>query len=403
MALYFLNLYSNLRAVQSRRKLRALAWASLAAICLCVGVLAYEVVLPLFLFNFVLLWLGGRQGDGRLKKIVLPILLASQLIGLAVLTKFKAASERTHNEGILGQLLRYDYSRNIKAGLVTHFGSYGVAMPRKLFRILRDYPDATILLSGALLGLLIFLYLRRVAELSESDPPGNSVWVMLIPLGLIVFGLGYCVFLGVGNISFSTTGISNRTAIAAAIGVAMCFVGLVGFFTSLLRTGAMRQVAFCLLVALLCVAGFIINNTIAGFWAAAYDREREVINDIRSAFSTIPEGSTLMLDGVCPYIGPAIVFDNQWDLEAALRIAYSDPGIRADIVRPNMEVGDEGLSTSSYGFWKAPHPYGDGLIVYHYGEKKKYVMKDAHTAREYFEVNKTLCPEGREGYGVKAF
>jgi hypothetical protein len=160
------------------------------------------------------------------------------------------------------------------------------------------------------------------------------------------------------------------------------------------------------MVALLCVSGFIINNTVAMFWVDAYQQEKAIINDIRTHAPKISPGTTLILDGTCPYIGPAIVFDNQWDLSDALKYYYDDPTISADVVRPNLTITETGLSSYSYGVTDI-HPYGDKLLLYNFQQKLMMKLTDADATRHYFQMNNPHrdngCAPGSEGIGVEIF
>lgn len=69
IALYFLSLYADLRVLQAQAA-RMWTWKLLSIACLLGSTLAYEVVLPLFLLNVVLVWyrarkLHGQEGAGR--------------------------------------------------------------------------------------------------------------------------------------------------------------------------------------------------------------------------------------------------------------------------------------------------------------------------------------------------
>jgi hypothetical protein len=227
----------------------------------------------------------------------------------------------------------------------------------------------------------------------------------LVTWGLIVFVLGYAIFLTNFNVQFSPTGIANRTAVAAAIGVALSQVGAMGWLSTLFRSERWRRRVYCIFVALLSVISFLINNTIALFWSAAYRQDQEILTAIRRNFPKLPTGSVVLLDGTCPYIGPAIVFEASWELRGALQMSYRDQSLRADIVRPDIQVREDGLFTSEYGF-EYHYPY-DKLFVYHFGQKKAYQLTDVETARHYFKKvrqdYRKNCPENYEGLGVPVF
>jgi hypothetical protein len=99
---------------------------------------------------------------------------------------------------------------------------------------------------------------------------------------------------------------------------------------------------------------------------------------------TLPRGSTLLLDGACPYVGPAIVFESSWDLEAALRIIYKDSSLNADIVKPNLRIGEEYLSTFIYSF-EEKYPYGN-LFIFNSKNNLTYRLKSKEDAELYLKT-----------------
>ncbi len=113
----------------------------------------------------------------------------------------------------------------------------------------------------------------------------------------------------------------------------------------------------------------------------------------------------MLLDGICPYIGPAIVFESNWDLQGALMIMYRNYDLRADIVNPSLKVHEDGISTSIYGD-KSRYPYQQ-LLIYNFAQKLTYPIINAETANRYFsQYNPDYsngCPPSQEGLGVSIF
>ena len=118
---------------------------------------------------------------------------------------------------------------------------------------------------------------------------------------------------------------------------------------------------------------------------------------------SLPHDSTLILDGVCPYDGPAIVFDSSWDLAGALQVAYRDPTLTADVVTPRLRVDEQGITTTTYDQPKT-YPLGRNLLVYRAGAASARPLSTAADARAYLEIFTAVqCPAGREGVGVRLF
>lgn len=227
----------------------------------------------------------------------------------------------------------------------------------------------------------------------------------LIVLGIFIFVLGYSIFLRSQNVINTLTGIGNRIALAGSLGVAISTVGAVGLTGYLIPTDRLRKIFFVSGIAILCTCEFIIINTIGSFWVKAYANEQEILHKIRSNMDTLPRGSTLLLDGACPYVGPAIVFESSWDLEGALRIIYKDNSLNADIIKPNLRIGEEYLSTFIYSF-EEKYPYGN-LFIFNSKNNLTYRLKSKEDAELYFQKRhpeyKNSCPTGVDGIGVQVF
>ncbi|MEK6321646.1 MAG: hypothetical protein AABN33_08180 [Acidobacteriota bacterium] len=415
IGLYFLSLYSDLRAVRARHA-HIWRWKLAGFFALLCSALGYEVALPLFLLNPVLVWWRAKQlydpssNKELIRKTVL-VSLASNTLGVAVIVIYKILTARgepdlfVHRMGIFG-----DYSSHLVklavGAIGVNYGSYGIGLPVKIARVLSFYPNPKVLAVGVLLGLAVFGYLYRITNRQATDLPSEASYFRLMAFGLIVFVLGYSIFLTNSQVGFSSTGVYNRSAIAAALGVAISFVGVIGWVSWVLPSLRLRRSFFCLLIALVCMSGFLLNNTIAAFWISASRQQKEVIAAVRQQFPTLRSETTLFLDGVCPYTGPGIVFECYWDVSGMLKVYYADPSLKGDIVKHNLKIEEQGLSTSIYGERRV-YPYGDKLFLFHLGQNKLYQLSDADTARRYFQdVNpdyKSNCSEADEGYGASIF
>jgi hypothetical protein len=62
--------------------------------------------------------------------------------------------------------------------------------------------------------------------------------------GLAIFGVSYALFIPTGRILFTSTGINNRVGTAAAVGVALIFVSLLGQLCAALRRLSWRLPVF---------------------------------------------------------------------------------------------------------------------------------------------------------------
>jgi hypothetical protein len=150
----------------------------------------------------------------------------------------------------------------------------------------------------------------------------------------------------------------------------------------------------------------VIQNVLALHWIRASDLQRSILADIHHQQPSLPPRSTLILDGVCPYVGPAIVFESRWDLRGALRVMYRDSSIDADVATRRMVVTPQELSTEIYSDVYR-YPFRDGLLVYDYRRRRAYPLTDSEAARRYFADRPFSpprdCPPGREGLGAPAW
>jgi hypothetical protein len=207
------------------------------------------------------------------------------------------------------------------------------------------------------------------------------------------------------NVAFGTTGVNNREAVSAAVGVAITYVGLAGWISWMMPSLWSRQICFCIMIATLSSGGFLLNNTIAGFWTTASVRQHEIIATIRQELPTPQPDTTVILDGACPYVGPGIVFECYWDVTGVLRTYFRDPSLHGDIIKRNTRITDSFLVTSIYSE-KKYYPYSDRLLVFDLNTKTIHQLGSFEAAKQYFErlnPGHNDCANGVEGDGVWIF
>ncbi len=403
VTMYLLSLYSGLRAVRSGT-VRAVLWGLLGIVCLPVSILAYEVALPLFVLNVALIWhhagsypYRGNRGQPLISRLV----IAGDAAALVLTVIYK--SVMTVRADLPSNYTAYLVKTALGA-VVINYGTYGVALPYVAWWALSHIGWAAATL-GLTTGASMAVYLYYVVLPSGTDWPGRAIWRLLALLGLAVFGFGYAIFLGTSRPAFTSTGVGNRVAIAACIGVAISLVGFLGWASSLLPTEQLRRACFSLLVGLVSTSGLLMIDALGAHWALAYEQQQQVVAEIRRHVPSLPSGSTLILDGSCPYVGPAVVFESSWDLRGALALEYHDATIRADVATPSLKRDDAGITTELYGArWR--YPYGK-LFVYNTGSKRLYRLGTRGDGDRYFEsispVTDHKCPQAAEGRGVPIF
>jgi len=391
ITLYFLSLYADLRALRNRLA-HIWRWKLLSMISLVGSGLAYEVALPLFILHPLIIWRHAQQLYGRVpgRNMVRQnagVLLGSNLLLLGLVLAFKVVMtiHLGDQTGLRPGIRRGGGYLDYVVFLVTesirvNLGTYGVGLPHVVWRAMHLLPDWTIIIVAGFFALIILAYLTYVARQSQLTQPSRATWRVCILTGLVVFGFGYAIFLSTDRIAFSSAGLDNRVAIAAAIGVAFLFVGGVGWLSSLFHSIYSAKRVFCILVSLLCACGFLVINTVAIFWTTAYRQQQVILADIRERIPALSPGSTLIVAGICPQIGPAAVFHAQ-DLAHALTLSYEQPVLRADVAYWSPRITEKGIAIRG-GFY----PYDEKLLLYNFTQKIIYPLPDAGSVRRYSQM-----------------
>ena len=208
--------------------------------------------------------------------------------------------------GYQGGLLHH--AAYVTSGAIkVNFGTYGVGLPYVLWWILDHRFSVVVLGTGVVVGVLVFLYLRGVRDRQSLSPAQVGIrwplWRELVAAGLFLIAAGYGLFVVTGQIYMTSVGIDNRVNIVPALGMAILVVGLLLRATELVDA-RWRSTAFTLGVAALATAGVIVTNTIASYWESAYTRQQEVMARLERALPQDPSDTIVLLDRICPEIGP---------------------------------------------------------------------------------------------------
>jgi hypothetical protein len=397
--LYFASLYADLRATRAS-PLGAGVWKLAAVSSLLFSALAYEIFMPLFLLNAALAayWTHRSQSDvtnGRALFAALPNLIA---LGLAV--AFKAMT--TVRAGSVAAVADVSWFAALLASAArVGFLTYGIELPVVAVELVRRHFDAKILGIAALLGGAIFVYLLSVSR-SDAIADRRAALRRLIPAGLLVFVFGWAIYLTNRQVGITPTGVNNRTAIAAACGTATALVGLIARLSSIASGKLAQRVTSAGLIALICASGFAITITLSSFWVTAYSQQKRILSELRRQVPVLGDETAVILDGVCPYVGPAIVFESSWDLRGALRMLYRRPALRADVTSADLEVRHDGLYTFIYGYVQR-YPLRN-LLLYDDDRRAVRRISGFGEAREHLAPDGLhglpRCPDGEAGFGV---
>jgi hypothetical protein len=408
MAGYALGFYLALSALRKRNG-SFYVWTLLSILALAVSSLAHELVLPLFCLTIVTVWLRGhRLGVPYSKLLLLNLAMISLLLAVTVF-KFIGAHWLLH-EGhniyqikwtlvhmfdIKGKAYDSPYGLKLLRALEVNYVELGLYLPRAVCRLMSTSSLWFELCISAGIAIAAFWYVTRIFAAS------SEIYFWTFAAGFAVFIGGYAIFLTTSDIQLTTTGMGNRVNIAATAGVAMTFVSASGAITGLLRSGRYCRLAFGFLVSVLCFCGCFVTNGIASYWVIASQRQHAVLNSIRSQIMHLEPGTSLLLDGVCPYVGPAPVFESDWDFTGALTVLYPNRSLKGDVLKNHTKFLPSGVRTVWY-FMPNTYTYGKKLLIYDYANKELYPLTNS-SARRPSTFEGCVCRDELEGFGVKIF
>lgn len=397
------SIYADLRAVRSQGS-ALWRWKAAALASLAGAGLGYEIALPLLAAAVPLVWYRSRRSEAgtlssRIGRVGTTVFFGSNILVLSAIVAFKLAFPV--GVGVDGNYVQH-LARLALGSATTSFGSYGIGLLESTRWAVATVDGGTLAV-GLTLSAIIAVYLGVLGRRDSSHTWTVRNWLRLLAGGVLVLALGYGIFLTNGRILFSSSSISNRVSIVAAAGVAMIWIGLVGAMAATVPP-RWRAWVFAVPVAVVCLSGFLIVHGLATTWAEAWQRQQAILADIQTRLPALEDGTTIILDGSCPYVGPGIVFESNWDLAGALETQYGDPTVRADVVSANLSVDEDGLSTRLYVDHIARYEYDRRLLVFDARDSAVRPLPNADTARAWWATRQEPdCPRGGAGYGTELF
>jgi hypothetical protein len=401
-AFYLLSFYAGLRALRARRRAALLAWLTLAVGAVAASLFAYEVVYPLFALELGLLWWAARRSVGDLRPAqwltIGALAVAVVAVGVVKATLVAERGQNGYQVGF-GDGLAHHLAYLVSGSIKLNVGTYFLAVPYVLWWIVRHRLSVASLGAATAAGLLAYGYVRWIADGDREALIGARHWRNCVRVGLVAFVLGYAIFLTNRQVLFRSAGIDNRVNAAAALGVAAILTGAVGWITAQLDEGR-RIAVFSASVGCIVATGILIISTLGSFWTSAAKKQHAIVSSLQQKAAILPSSSTVVLDGVCPESGPAVVFADQWDLRGALALTYHDPSLAADTATQALRararqlelemtfLGDRSTRTYAYG----PH-----LFVYDFPRRTLSVLRDRSEAARYLSSQRPLfrCPPQR--------
>ena len=349
---FCLSVYADLRLLRAAPGRRTL-WQILGILGLLLSCLSYELLIPLFALAPLLAWHQQRQlaahGEATAGPRTPLLLLARNWLLLAAVMGFKIFTTNRAEGGFdaLGQLVWFA-GLQLDAFEDLLIGPYGVRMPRMVQRALFEYFDPVALLLSLAVGALVFVALFWRPSHPDDRLPELRTLLRLAALGLVLFVAGYAIFLTNRQAIITATGINNRSSSGAVFGITLLIVAGAGIAARLLRREQLVNLAFALIIAAYAGGSTLAVTTLGNLWATANQEQRAIMAELRTRFPTPAHGSSIIIDGYCPYIGPAPVFEAFWDTSGMLRELYDDPTLQGDTINYRTEVHPDGLYTRMY-------------------------------------------------------
>jgi hypothetical protein len=405
MAGYAVGFYLALLALRKRGN-SFYIWAVLAILALTASLLAYDLVLPLVGLTIVLVWFRGRQlGISSSKLFLLNFAMISMLLAV-IGFKFIVAHRVLHEGSNIHQIkftLIHLFDPNMPGrmelnflrALQVNYVELGFYLPRAVYRIMSWSSLWFEFWISVVVAATALWYVHRIFA-----GGGAETYLRTFAASFVVFISGYVIFLATSGIQLTTTGMGNRANIAATAGVAMTMVSVAGIASRLFHSERYRSLVFSSFVSALCFCGCFVTNGIASYWVTASRQQHAVLDSLRAQITHLEPGTTLLLDGLCPYIGPAPVFESSLDFTGALTVLYPDRFLKGDVLKNHTRFSSAGVRTAWY--WPNAYAYSQKLLIYDYANKELYPLPNS-SARRPSALEGCVCRDELQGFGVKIF
>ena len=404
MAGFALGFYLALSALRKRNG-GFYVWTLSSILTLAASLLTYDLVLPLVLLIIVIVWLRGQKLGVSFSKLLLLNLAMITMLLAVIGFKFIVAHRLLHEGSNISQMkwtlmhivdpnMPGRMELNLLRAFQVNYVELGFYLPRAIYRIMTGSSLRFAFWTSAVVSLTAFWYVKRIFAV------GPTTYFRTFAASFAVFIGGYAIFLTTSGIQLTTTGMGNRVNIAATAGVAMTMVSASGIMTNLFRSERYRRLVFSFIVSAFCFCGCFITNGIASYWVMASQQQRAVLDGLRSQIMHLEPGTTLLLDGVCPYVGPAPVFESSLDFTGALTVLYPDRLLKGDVLKNHTRFSPAEVRTAWY--WPNTYAYGEKLLIYNHAKKELYPLPHS-SARRPSALEGCVCRDELQGVGVKIF
>ncbi|CAN5215542.1 hypothetical protein BH23ACT9_BH23ACT9_10850 [soil metagenome] len=374
---------------------RALAGIAGAVAATAVAGLGYELVMPFIAVLPLVVGVRMRQ-DGEPLGLLFRAGAAAVWAVLLAVVAFKFST----SYGVAPPTV-YSLGRFAVGSVVINLVTYGVALPVHAAMLVPRAPviGSVLAVAGA---VLLARHLRQAGEEAGGDPvrlPTRSL--LLVAAG--TYGLGYALAIVSARIDFTSSGIGNRTSMAATAGIAVAWVALSAVVARRLPGQVGRS--FAVAVAVVWLAGSLIVNGLAASFTAVTAERTRVVDIVNDALPAMTPGSLVLVHNSCPYDGLAPILEAYWDVTGLLRLQRGTADVAGDVTTSAV-VAAAAVQTSIYGV-PTTYPFGTDLLLVDVRTGSVAVLDSRAAAIQAFggEVADypADCPFGEEGNGVRVF
>ena len=380
----------------------------LLAVASSVSLLSYELAGPVLPGLAVFVWRAGGSPWADIRRDRTYLMAQATLclaLGAAILFKIAVGHELVAPQ-TMGALLHHGALMAVTAS-VNLLWDMGLALPWTALRAaFGPFGGPTAVLAGfsTVLALLLIGPARTArATVSIVPPPEATARSpigprFLLVSGLLAFALGYAAFLPRMVYGPEPFGLDNRSNIGAAPGAVLILL------SGMVWLDRRRAGALGVLTALFCSCGVIVVASIGTSFVRAADKADGIFADIVAAVPAPRPGTALLLEGECPYLGPAPLYPSAYGLSDRLRMYYRMPALRADSVTPGTQVTEQGVTVREFGA-ETLYPY-DHLLIYDHPANRLIPLASRQAATAWFAAHpaqaSTPCAY-REGGGTSLF
>lgn len=430
MTFYFISLYSVLR-VNRIPNLSIFKWKTIALATMICSILVNNLTIPLFLFNPFIVKYFDSQQKNKIKKgysedekkpflskykklflinfiIILPVIILKIIYHIKnnQISFIEYVQNFTYSIIHLFDLNRdfYSWGLNFTDAFFVAFGKYGLCLPLILFDIISNYKNLITFTISGFLGLIIYSYLNIVMDQTLKVLSRYRSRKLLLR-GLIIFTISYSIFLFDWGIQFTATGSANINSIAAAIGVSFIIVAVIGLICNCIKSEKLKKDLYSISIAIISMIFLCINLTLSSYWLKAYEKEQQILYEIKKQFPFLPSNSTMILDGFNPYVGPVAIFHTKWVIFGALSTIYQTGAIQTDIATSNLKLKIDGIYSLDNGK-EYKYPYKN-LYIFNHKERKSFRIENVQGAENYFKYYRSnhnlYILNDRLGFGDPVF